>query len=340
VGATDHMGSNDQLVRALLAFSWYRRDTKPLIAVAKHTLDMAKANGNKQFIAEALLCLGSSYAEVNDFGKAKTLLEESTLLASDHSNQQLDFECALTRADVGGYTSSLGEERETIIRDILVRTKDLDAYWHARALDALGWLHWVCKRHDQALKAFVPAADLLLLQGCSRDAASALYGKACTLEWSYAPDEQVLDAVQEAWEVVKHLEPSPIYADILELSGSVLLRLGRLVDASHSFEKCLGAQQHVGATLGVAEALSWFGHVYLHTGAYSDAYSAFEAAAEKYADLGDESPDRQRYEPKCRANMERIRLKQKNPGRRIEFYRPRGDRDYHLFYPVEATSHP
>jgi len=341
VGTTDHTGSNDQLVSALLAFSWYRRDTKPLIAVAEHTLTAAKTSGKRRYIAEVLLCLGSSYAEVNNFDKAKGLLEEcSQLLVSDHSSQQLSFECALTRAYVGAHLRSGREEKEAFVNGVLAGTKDSDTYWHACALDALGWLYWYYQEFDQALKAFVPAADKLLLLGCHRDAASALFGKARTLDCLYAPDEQVLEAAREAWEVVQHLDPSPVYGDILELSGSVLIRMGRLVDASHALEKSLGAQQYVGAVAAVAEVLSYFGYMYLHTGACSDAYSAFEAAAKKYADLGDELPDRQVFELRCRENMERIKLKQENPDRHIGFYRPRIDRDWdHLFYLPNGTPH-
>jgi len=81
--------------------------------------------------------------------------------------------------------------------------------------------------------------------------------------------------------------------------------------------------------------------MYLHTGAYSDAHSAYEAAAEKYADLGDESYFSQVFEPRCRENMKRIKLKQDNPGWRIGFYGPRCHRDGNdglltLFYPPEA----
>jgi len=343
VGATNHLGSDDQLVRALLAFSWYRRDTKPLIAVAEHTLNVARANGNKQYIAEALLCLGSSYSEINNYIEAKRVLEEcSQLMVGDHFGQQLGFECALARANVGTYLDSDREEREAFINGVLAGTKDPDTYWHACALDALGWINWQYREYDDALKAFTPAADILLHLGCNRDAASALYGKARALNSLYVPDEQVLEAAQEAWETVEHLDPSPIYGDILLLSGGILLRMGRMVDASHSFERCLSAEQYVGAILGTADALSWFGHMYLHTGAYPDAYSAFEAAAEKYADLGDESPDRQRYEPECRENMERIKLKQKNPDQRIGFHKPRLHRDWYegLFYPPEVPSHP
>jgi len=338
VGATDYMGPGDQLVRALLAFSWYRRDTKPLIVFAENALNAAKANGNEQYIAEALLCLGSSFAAVNNFSKAKGLLEESSqLLVGDH--QQLDFECTLTHQYVACFTSCPREEREAFINDVLVKTKDSDPYWHARALTSRGMLHRTLREYNQALEAFIPAVDVLLLLGCRRDAATALYGKASTLNWLYVPDERVLEAAQKAWEVVKDLEPSPVYGTILALSGQVLLRMGRLIDASHSFEKGLRAQRYIGAPLGVADVLSNLGYLYLHTGAYSDAYSAFEAAAENYADLGVESPDRRKFEPKCRENMERIKLKQENPDQRIGFHRPRTDRKWlHPFYPPKATS--
>ena len=338
VAATGHACSNDELVRALLAFSWYRRDTKPLISFAEHALNVAKANGNEQYIGEALLCLGSSYAEVDNYIEAKGLLEESSrLLFGDRSTQQLGFECALTRAFVGWLLHGRYKERKRIIENVLVRTKDSDKYWHARALDARGWLYWYCHEFHQALEVFIPAADVLLLLTCNRDAASALYGKARALDQLYVPDEQVLDAVQEAWEVVKHLEPSSISGDILELFGRVLLRMGRLVDASLFFDESLGAQRYIGATLGAADVLSDFGYMYLHTGAYSDAYSAFEAATKTYAELGDESCW---YEPPSRENMERIKLKQENPEQRIGFHRPRLDRDDDLFYPPEVTSHP
>ena len=342
VSATDYTGSDDKLVQALLAFSWYRRDTKPLIAFAEHTLKVAKANGNELCIAEALLCLGSSYLLVTNFVKAKAVLEESSqLLAADDSShsQQLGFECTLARMDVAAYLGGYHEESKVVVEDVLSRTKDSDLYWHACALDALGWLHWIMGHHTQALEAFVEAADMMKGLECARDRASALYGKAYSLNKLDVSDETVHDAVQEAWEIAGHLEPSYVHGNILVLLGEVFVRMGRLVDAMNAFEKCLSAYQYIGAGLGVAQALDNIGYAYLHTGAYSDAYSAFEAAAEKYADLGDNSSDRQEFEPRCRENMENIRLKQENSDQVIGFYRPRNNREQDLFYPA-ATSHP
>jgi len=177
MGATNHTLSNDQLVQALLAFSWYRRDTKPFVALAEHTLNVAKANGNKQYIAEALLCLGSSYARVNREVEAIDPLKEcSRLLAADDSSksQQLGFECALTRMHIGLYLHSPQEERKAMVNAVLSRTKDSDAYWHACALEALGWLYWSFDSFKQALEAFAEAADMMQGLGCARDSASAL----------------------------------------------------------------------------------------------------------------------------------------------------------------------
>ena len=333
LGATDQTSSDDQLVQALLAFSWFRRDTRPLIPVVQHTLNLAKANGKSQYIAEALLCLGSSYSELDNFSEADGILQEcSQLLVGDHSNQQLGFECTLARMNVGLYLNSRREERATIIGDLLDRTKDSDPYWHACALDAHGWLYWGRFMFNQALEAFVEAANVLLALGYLRDATSAFYGKAYTLEYLRTPDETLLEAVQEGMEIGKLLGPSPIYGHILMHYGLVHLRMGRLVEALDSFEKCLGTYQYTGMVLGVAQAWDYIGLLYLHTGAYTDAYSAYGAAVQKYVSRGENYTAQM-----CRVNMDRIKSKEENPQENIGFYRPSCDRDYStLFYPPGA----
>jgi len=337
MGNIDHTGCDDQLVQALLAFSWYRCDTKPIIAVAKHALRVAKENGNKRYIAEALLCLGSSYAQVDNDAEAERALEESSqLLVDDDTNHQLSFECALARVHVGMFLHPGQNFFESIINDVLSRTEHADAYWHACALIALGRLSRQFRDYHKALDSFIVAADMLLFLGCNRDAASALFGKARTLEWLYVSDEQVLEAVDQALEAVKPLGPSSIHGNILSLSGQVLLRMCRLVEASYSIEECLRIRQHVDEQIGVAQAFDLLGLLYLHRGAYPDAYSAYEAAAEKYTSVDEKSQEVQN----CRSNMERIRLKQAHPNERIGFYKPIFDRDRGtLHFPTEAASY-
>ena len=342
VGAIDHTGHDDQLVQALLAFSWYRRDTKPLIAVAEHTLNVAKANRNDRYVAEALLCLGSSYSQVSNFVEAKRVLEEcSQMLVYDQSsqNRQLCFECTLTYMHVNLYMKGHKMKRAAMVDFVLAKTKDSNPYWHACALDALGSLYWAFEFYNPAYDAFVKAADMMKDLGCTRDRASALYGKARTLDQlPKISDEDVHVAVQEAWELAKHLEPSSVHGAILLLLGQVFVRMGRLVDAMSAFEKALSAYQYIGAALGVAGALDHIGFVYLHTGACSDAFSAFEIAAKTYAGLG--SVYGKDFGQRCRDNMANIKLKQESPEKRIGFHRPRSVRDRkELFYPT-STPHP
>ena len=337
VSAASRTCCDDQLVRALLAFSWYRRDTKSLIAVAVHTLNVAKANGNKRYIAEALLCLGSSYSEVSNYAEAKRVLEKSArMLAADDSgqSQQLGFECTFGRLHAAKYLREPRKGRQVLIDDLLARTKDSDAYWHARALEALGWIHWSFGIDQPALDVFVASADMMKDLGCTSDRAATLHGKARSLDHLYVPDEVVHEVLEEAWEIARHLKPSHVQGAVILHLGQVLVRMGRLVDAIDAFEKSLGSYQYIGAGLGVAEALESIGFVYLHTGAYSDAYLAFETAAETYAGLGEKSDDGKVYGRRCKENMASIKLKKKNPDQRIGFYRPRSIREWReFFYP-------
>jgi hypothetical protein len=74
------------------------------------------------------------------------------------------------------------------------------------------------------------------------------------------------------------------------------------------------------------------GYGYLRRGDYQNAYGAYEAAAEKYHAIGDPLG-----EEKCKDNMARIQQKQRNPDAVVGFYRPGGDIDKSLFYPVRVS---
>jgi len=247
----------------------------------------------------------------------------------------------LARLHTSRYLHDHWGERKAMVDDLLSRTKDSDAYWHACALKALGWLCWQSgSMKQQALEAFIQSAEMMKDLGCTSDRVSALYGKAWCLDRLCVSDEEVHRALQETWEIARHVEFSNDHGAILVLLGLVFVRMGRLVDAMNAFEKSLGAYQYIGSGLGIALALDHIGFVYLHTGAYSDAFSAFEAAADAYAGLGKKSPDGRKYGPRCRENMARIKQKQENPHQRIWFYRPRSAREEkELFYPPN-TSHP
>jgi len=339
IGTVELPDSDDQLVRALLAFAWYGVDTKPVVAIAVHTLNQAKATNNDRYVAEALMCLANVYSKVDRDDEAKPLLEESSQLfhnlAHDHSARQLGIQCDLLRVYVYGFVPGpTYDDQLTIIMDVLARTKDSDEYWHARALSSLGQLYWCYQEYEGALEALDTAKDIFLRLGCVKDASIALRRKADTLNvMPSTSDELVLEAVQNAWEEVKFLDPSDIHGSIHLRLGEVLLRMNKLSDAVHYFEKSLGAYQRIGSILGAADAFASIGHAYLHTGAYSDAYHAYEAAVEKYATLGESVYAGREFVQRFNSNMERIRLMQENPNEKLGFYRPRTDREEGLFFP-------
>jgi len=331
---------DDQLVQGLLAFTWYRCNTKPLIAVAEHALKLARLNGSNRYIAEALLCLGYTYERLDRDHEAEHLLEESSelfrSLVDDHSAQKLGFECDVLRARVYRFVNGRSNDVLAVIEDVLTRTEVLDQYWYARALRELGGLRFSYKSsegYELARETFEKATAIFLGLACRLDAAESLYRKAEVLDHMQCSDEMLLEAVQEAWEIASTFDPSHLHGNIRCLSGQILIRMGKLPDALTSFEKALGAYQHVGGAGIIADALGCIGYVYLHTGAYSDAYGAYEAAAESYASLGEDSPNGQRCKEE-RINMKNVRLKQENPSKKIGFYRPRTDRHVQeLFFP-------
>ena len=338
VGDIESTGCDDQLVRALLAFIWYRRDTTPIIAVAEHTVNLARATGNNRYIAEALMCCGDSYSVVDNVIMARPRLEECAQLfkslVDDETAQELGFECALAGSYVHAFLLDVDyKDRRAILDDLLAKTKDSNKYWHTRALRALGVLHMNFEDHKAALEAFVTAKDILLQLGYDKDAASALFRIAETLDLQRADDRAVLEAVQKAWKAAEPLTTSGLHGRIHLLSGQVLLRMHRYEDALHSFEKSLGAYEYVGGVLGVAYALDNIGYMYLQLGEFSDATAAYNAAVDKAASLGIDSVLGQKLAQRYIGGVEKIAQGQGNPDDEIGFSRPTTDRDHReLFF--------
>ena len=87
-----HMLS-DKIVDGLDSFSWYRCDhAKPNVEIANHAVLMAKAFGDKTYIASSLWCLGKTYRILGEVYAAYDHLQEAyqlynALLPGDHNLQ-------------------------------------------------------------------------------------------------------------------------------------------------------------------------------------------------------------------------------------------------------------
>ena len=84
---------------------------------------------------------------------------------------------------------------------------------------------------------------------------------------------------------------------------------------------------YVGNRLRVAQILEYMGYGYLRRGDYQNAYSAYEAAAEKC--LGTVAAY---VAERCKKNMVKIKSKEENTDDVIGFYRPTIDHDYKTLF--------
>ena len=64
---SQHIVPSDRTMEALIAFSWYRCDTKPNFEIADHVVMAAKASGVQRYIASALWRLGRTYSRLGNW---------------------------------------------------------------------------------------------------------------------------------------------------------------------------------------------------------------------------------------------------------------------------------
>jgi hypothetical protein len=67
-------------LEGLIAFNWYRCDTKPNLEIADHAvtgLTATKASGVQRYIASALWCLGMTYFRLGDYETSYNHMQEA-----------------------------------------------------------------------------------------------------------------------------------------------------------------------------------------------------------------------------------------------------------------------
>jgi len=89
-GPSDTLPS-DRTIEALIAFSWYRSDTKPDLEIANHAVKAAKISGVKRHIASAVWCLGWTYRQLGDHRLAYDHLYAAYLRSNDRSPGEVEL---------------------------------------------------------------------------------------------------------------------------------------------------------------------------------------------------------------------------------------------------------
>ena len=325
-------------IEALVAFGWYRCDTKPNVEIAKHAVSMAKAFGNKRYIASTLWCLGTTYGYLGEFYAAYDHLEEAyqifdTLLPGDHELQRLCCQCGIDMVDGARVTFEDVDKPVSLARDVEKQCASIsDDLVHAQSLIILGLVLGNSGHRQEALH-HLERAKLMAMGRSTVYLTDAFYSIALVHYQDHRIPE-ALDAVREAWKLAELRNSLVEQAQTSLMFSMILFGANRDMEAWKYLEISLMKNSYLGNQRDSATTLEYMGYGYLRRGDYVNAYGAYEAAAEKYIGTVDEEPDG----TTCKDNMAKIKDKQRNPDLNVGFERPRTDNDWSsLFYPAVKT---
>ena len=329
---------SDRAIEALIAFSWYRCDTKPNLEIAKQTVVIAKASGVQRYIASTLWCLGMTYGFLGEFYDSYDHVQEAyqlfnALLPGDHELQVLRCRCGIDMVDGARSTFELedGDKAISLARDVEKQSSTvLDDLVHGRSLIILGLVLDTFGYREEALchleHAKLKITGSILLSDVFYSIAVVHYHE------NRLPES--LDAMKDSWE---HAESSNNLVNQAQSSwvyGMILFSANKDAEAWKYMEISLMKNSQLGNRRDSATVLEYMGYGYLRRGDYFNAYGAYEAAVEHYRGTVDEEP----YSTICRDNMAKIKDKQRNPDLNVGFQRPRTDNDWEsLFYPTTTV---
>ena len=323
-------------MEALIAFNWYRCDTKPNLEIAEYAVMATKASGVQKYIASAAWSLGKTYYRLGNYDASYNHMQEAyrlfnTLPPGEVESQRLGGLCGIDLVDNARFILQ-DEEVLSLAWDVEGKcTRLSDDFVHGRSLQELGKALYEVQQYQEALNHMDRARTMFTAVG-NTFRLSFVYQ---SISWVHEDEHRLLDALDAIQEASKYAElnVNQYFQTSISLDhGRLLFSNNRDTEAWKYIETALNNASYIGNRIQVARALDYMGYGYLRRGDYQNAYGAYEAAAEKYLGTVDA-----RAAEQCKDNMARIELKQGNPDDVIGFYRPLLDYQFDtLFYPAFA----
>ena len=323
-------------MEALIAFNWYRCDTKPNLEIAEYAVMATKASGVQKYIASAAWSLGKTYYRLGNYDASYNHMQEAyrlfnTLPPGEVESQRLGGLCGIDLVDNARFILQ-DEEVLSLAWDVEEKcTRLSDDFVHGRSLQELGKAMYEVQQYQEALNHMDRARTMFMAVG-NTFRLSFVYQ---SISWVHEDEHRLLDALDAIQEASKYAElnVNQYFQTSISLDhGRLLFNNNRDTEAWKYIETALNNASYIGNRIQVARALDYMGYGYLRRGDYQNAYGAYEAAAEKYLGTVDA-----RAAEQCKDNMARIELKQGNPDDVIGFYRPLLDYQFDtLFYPAFA----
>ena len=326
-------------MEALIAFNWYRCDTKPNLEIADHAVMAAKASGVQRNIASAVWCLGMTYFRLGNHDTSYNHLQEayqlfnslppggieSQRLACLCGNDLVENACFVLQAD----------KVVSLAWDVEKKCSALsDDFVHGLSLLNLGIALNKVRQRQEALYHMNRARIMFKTVRNTLNLASAYH----VISWVHLDENRLpeaMGAIKEAWKYAQLTASRYCQMTISLTLAEILFNTNHDTKAWKYLEISLINASYIGDRYQVACALDYMGYGYLRRGDYQNAYGAYEAAAANFVGTiytgGVE---------RCKDNMTRIERKQVNPDTIVGFTRPLTDMDQTLFYPpVLPISH-
>ncbi|PPQ68908.1 hypothetical protein CVT26_001845 [Gymnopilus dilepis] len=330
--ATQNLVTCDKTMEALIAFCWYRCDTKATLEIVERTLAIAQAKGVERYVAVTTWCLGKSYHQVASYRRAyETLLKAYELFNSlpsmDHMYREFACRCGTELVDAARFVIPR-EEVVSLAREVEARCATLgNDLIHGRCLTFLGVALQEAQRRQEALGPLGQARALLTAVGNAHHLSQTLQVIARCHYYDMRLSE-ALEAIEEGWKQAE-LSDIPFYQAFVSVDfGMILYNLNRDAEAWTQIEIAFMKGSQSGDEHSIVLALDHLGYGYLRRGDYRNALKAYEAASEKWGDTNEVKSEKY-----CKENIDKIREKQRNPQAVIGFRRPGIDHDDTLFYP-------
>ncbi|KDR71046.1 hypothetical protein GALMADRAFT_75381 [Galerina marginata CBS 339.88] len=329
---TLHPNLSDKTIEALIAFCWYRDDTKPDPELAQYAVTAAKSYGVDRYIASAIWCLGDTYGSIGKYDLSYDLLQKAYQIFNSLPNPDLKLQQLIGLCGVDLVNSAvkfLGDKDELILLAHMVEEKcaALSDNIHGQSLVSMGYALEQASHHQEALSYLEQGSALLQIVKDAPNLADACL-VISRVHYQQHRVSEALDAIGEAWRLAEMTDIPGLQANIAGEFCSILFSVNRDTEAWHYLEIFLMKAKHIGKLNQIAHALEYMGYGYLRQGAYQNAYCAYEAAGRQY--ISSSYPWVERI---CKDNMARIKQKQGDPDAIVGFYRPILDNDRSLFYP-------
>ena len=318
-------------MEALVAFNWYRCDTKPNLEIADHAVLATKVSGVQKYIASAVWCLGMTYFRLGNYDTSYNHMQEAyqlfnTLPSGEVESQRLCGLCGIDLVENARFILQ-ADEVVSLALDVEKKCSALsDDLVHGSSLSILGIALNEVQQRQEALYYMDRARTIFKAVGHTLYLARTCH----VISWVYLDERRfpdALDAIEEAWKYAE-MTASRYHQMAISLTfGRILFTINQDTKAWKHIEISLINASYIGDRLNVARALDYMGYGYLRRGDYQNSYGAYEAASEKY--FGTVKAD---VAIRCKNNIAEIKRKLESPDAIIGFFRPAMDIDRSSFY--------